>query len=75
MNNIVLKNNWTSLLIYGGSLVPSAGQVTLLMEDLRTITNVGTKAPVYILCLSELKRLEHVRGTRNNSLYKVNVQY
>ncbi|XP_067460431.1 spindle and kinetochore-associated protein 3 isoform X1 [Thunnus thynnus] len=39
------------------------------MEELRRITSVGTKTPVYILCLSELKRLEHVGG----SVYKLNL--
>ncbi|XP_071337795.1 SKA complex subunit 3 [Trachinotus anak] len=43
----------------------------LQMEELRRITNVGTKTPVYILCLTELKRLEHVGGARNTSVYKL----
>ncbi|XP_026232655.1 uncharacterized protein LOC113173460 [Anabas testudineus] len=43
----------------------------LQMEELRKITNVGTKTPVYILCLTELKRLKHVGGTSNTSLYKL----
>ncbi|KAM7406912.1 hypothetical protein PAMA_002892 [Pampus argenteus] len=42
------------------------------MGELWRITNVGTKTPVYILCLSELKRLEHVRGAKNTSVYKLN---
>ncbi|XP_035533070.1 spindle and kinetochore-associated protein 3 [Morone saxatilis] len=42
------------------------------MEELRRITNVGTKTPVYILCLMELKRLKHVGGARNTSVYKLN---
>ncbi|KAM3607681.1 uncharacterized protein V6R79_011703 [Siganus canaliculatus] len=37
------------------------------MEELRKITKVGTKTPVYILCLTELKRLKHVGGTKNTS--------
>ncbi|XP_070694499.1 SKA complex subunit 3 [Pempheris klunzingeri] len=41
------------------------------MEDLRGITNVGAKTPVYILCLTELKRLEHVGGARSTSVYKL----
>ncbi|XP_018559805.1 LOW QUALITY PROTEIN: spindle and kinetochore-associated protein 3 [Lates calcarifer] len=43
----------------------------LQMEELRRITNVGARTPVYILCLTELKRLEHVRGARNTSVYKL----
>ncbi|KAK2840154.1 hypothetical protein Q5P01_013894 [Channa striata] len=43
----------------------------LQMEELRKITNVGTKTPVYILCLTELKRLKHIDGVRNTSLYKL----
>uniref|UniRef100_A0A3Q3EX94 Spindle and kinetochore associated complex subunit 3 n=1 Tax=Labrus bergylta TaxID=56723 RepID=A0A3Q3EX94_9LABR len=41
------------------------------MEELRRITNVGTRTPVYILCLTELKRLSHVGGARNTSVYKL----
>ncbi|XP_067373314.1 spindle and kinetochore-associated protein 3 isoform X1 [Channa argus] len=43
----------------------------LHMEELRKITNVGTKTPVYILCLTELKRLKHIGGVRNTSVYKL----
>ncbi|XP_035460621.2 spindle and kinetochore-associated protein 3 isoform X2 [Scophthalmus maximus] len=46
----------------------------LQMEELRRITKVGTKTPVYILCLTELKRLEHVRGARNTSVYKLSTR-
>ncbi|CAJ1079062.1 spindle and kinetochore-associated protein 3 [Xyrichtys novacula] len=41
------------------------------MEELRRITNVGTKTPVYILCLAELKRLKHIGGTSNTSIYQL----
>lgn len=41
------------------------------MEKLKKIISVGTKAPVYILCLTELKRLKHVRGDRNASVYRL----
>ncbi|XP_019736554.1 SKA complex subunit 3 [Hippocampus comes] len=43
------------------------------MEELKKITDVGIKAPVYLLCLSELRRLEHVEGVRNNAIYKLNL--
>ncbi|XP_073329822.1 SKA complex subunit 3 [Pagrus major] len=43
----------------------------LQMEELRRITNVGTKTPVYLLCLTELKRLTHVGGARDTSVYKL----
>ncbi len=55
------------------SVVPPAGEkAELQMEELRRITNVGTKTPVYILCLTELNRLKHVGGARNTSVYKLN---
>ncbi|KAM9347785.1 SKA complex subunit 3 [Symphorus nematophorus] len=41
------------------------------MEELRRITSVGAKTPVYILCLTELKRLAHVGGARDTSVYKL----
>lgn len=41
------------------------------MEELKRMTNVGAKAPVYIVCLTELKRLMHVRGTKAQAVYKV----
>uniref|UniRef100_A0A3B4UKP4 Spindle and kinetochore associated complex subunit 3 n=1 Tax=Seriola dumerili TaxID=41447 RepID=A0A3B4UKP4_SERDU len=43
----------------------------LQMEDLKRITNLGTKTPIYILCLAELKRLEQVGGARDTSVYKL----
>ncbi|XP_045910916.1 spindle and kinetochore-associated protein 3 [Micropterus dolomieu] len=45
------------------------------MEELKKITNVGTRTPIYILCLTELKRLQHVGGARNTSVYKLNTHY
>lgn len=54
------------------SVVPSAGKKTeFQLEELRRITNVGTKTPVYILCLTELKRLTHVGGAKTTSVYKL----
>lgn len=54
------------------SVVPSAGEKTEFhMEELRRITNAGTKTPVYLLCLTELKRLTQVGGSRNTSVYKL----
>uniref|UniRef100_A0A3Q3QZB9 Uncharacterized protein n=1 Tax=Monopterus albus TaxID=43700 RepID=A0A3Q3QZB9_MONAL len=41
------------------------------MEELKKITSLGAKTPVYILCLTELQRLKHVGGTGNTSLYKL----
>ncbi|XP_057708714.1 spindle and kinetochore-associated protein 3 [Corythoichthys intestinalis] len=43
------------------------------LEDLKIMTNAGITAPVYILCLSALRRLEHIRGERNNAVYKLNL--
>ncbi|KAJ8013078.1 hypothetical protein DPEC_G00049560 [Dallia pectoralis] len=40
-------------------------------EELKRITGVGTKAPIYFLCLTELKRLENVQGVGTSAVYKV----
>ncbi|XP_029500245.1 spindle and kinetochore-associated protein 3 isoform X1 [Oncorhynchus nerka] len=48
-----------------------AGPAWFLMEELKRITGVGTKAPMYFLCLTELKRLEHVQGVGTSAMYKV----
>lgn len=47
------------------------GNKEFQMEELKKITNVGAKTPVYIICLTELKRLMHVGGTKANAVYKV----
>ncbi|XP_069569484.1 SKA complex subunit 3 [Brachyistius frenatus] len=48
------------------------GEITeLQMEPLKRVISVGTKAPMYILCLTELKRMTHVDGVRNTSVYKL----
>lgn len=41
------------------------------MEDLRKILEVGPQAPMYILCLVELKRLENVQGFGRNASFKI----
>uniref|UniRef100_A0A3B5ML16 Uncharacterized protein n=1 Tax=Xiphophorus couchianus TaxID=32473 RepID=A0A3B5ML16_9TELE len=41
------------------------------MDDLRRIISVGTKAPVYILCLTELQRLKQVDGVLEAAVYKL----
>ncbi|XP_034741263.1 spindle and kinetochore-associated protein 3 [Etheostoma cragini] len=46
-------------------------QTEFLMEELRAICLVGTKTPVYVLCLTELNRLKHMLGVGNNSMYKL----
>ncbi|XP_071392269.1 SKA complex subunit 3 [Centroberyx affinis] len=46
-------------------------QAEFAMEELRRITGVGTKAPIYFLCLTELERLEHVHGVGVSSVYKL----
>lgn len=53
-------------------MAPSAGEKTeFQIEELRRIGNVGAKTPIYLLCLTELKRLEHVGGARDTSVYKL----
>ncbi|XP_035250405.1 spindle and kinetochore-associated protein 3 [Anguilla anguilla] len=42
-----------------------------LVEDLKWITGVGAKTPVYFLCLTGLKRLEHVQGEGHTAVYRV----
>ncbi|XP_032422558.1 SKA complex subunit 3 [Xiphophorus hellerii] len=41
------------------------------MDDLRRIISVGTKAPVYVLCLTELQRLKQVDGVLEAAVYKL----
>ncbi|KAM9484355.1 uncharacterized protein ACWYII_005056 isoform 1-T4 [Salvelinus alpinus] len=49
----------------------NAGPAGFLMEELKRITGVGTKAPMFFLCLTELKRLEHVQGVGTSAMYKI----
>uniref|UniRef100_A0A3B3WKW4 Uncharacterized protein n=1 Tax=Poecilia mexicana TaxID=48701 RepID=A0A3B3WKW4_9TELE len=54
------------------SLSPSAGETKeFTMDDLRRIISVGTKAPVYVLCLTELQRLKQVDGVLEAAVYKL----
>lgn len=56
------------------ALVPSAGEKTeFQLEELQRIVNQGTKTPVIILCLTELKKLTHVGGVKNSAVYKLNM--
>lgn len=41
------------------------------MEDLTRILDVGLQAPVYILCLVDLKRMENMRGYGRNASFKI----
>lgn len=47
------------------------GTAVFLMEDLKKVTDLGTKTPLCFLCLTELRRLEHVQGTGPSSMYRV----
>lgn len=50
----------------------SAGEMTTYtMEELKRISSLGTRAPVYVLCLKELKRLKQVEGSANTSVYEL----
>ncbi|XP_062389439.1 spindle and kinetochore-associated protein 3 [Sardina pilchardus] len=42
-----------------------------LMDELRSITGIGVKAPMFLLCLTQLKRVEHIQGAGNNAMYKL----
>ncbi|KAM6934579.1 SKA complex subunit 3 [Xenentodon cancila] len=44
------------------------------MDKLRKIIDIGTMAPVYVLCLKELKRLNHVDGDMDSAVYKLITQ-
>ncbi|KAM6955383.1 SKA complex subunit 3 [Lycodopsis pacificus] len=46
-------------------------QTEFRMEELRRICSAGNKTPIYILCLTELRRLEHTGGASNTSLYRL----
>ncbi|KAM9804793.1 SKA complex subunit 3 [Neosynchiropus ocellatus] len=48
------------------------GKTEFQMEELTRVTKAGTRAPIYILCLSELRRLKLVGGARNTSVYRLN---
>ena len=54
-------------------MLPSTGggAAVFLMEELKSITGTGTKAPLYFLCLKELKRLEHVQDVGTGATYRV----
>ncbi|XP_048094381.1 spindle and kinetochore-associated protein 3 [Alosa alosa] len=41
------------------------------MDELRSITGIGVKAPMFLLCLTQLKRVEHIQGAGNNAMYKL----
>ncbi|XP_061547882.1 spindle and kinetochore-associated protein 3 isoform X1 [Phycodurus eques] len=43
------------------------------MEELKMMTDMGIKAPIYMLCLTELKRLEKMEGVGNDSVYKLSL--
>ncbi|XP_067116001.1 spindle and kinetochore-associated protein 3 [Osmerus mordax] len=47
------------------------GAAVFLMEELKSITGTGNKAPLYFLCLKELKRLEHVQDVGTAATYRV----
>ncbi|XP_033966094.1 SKA complex subunit 3 [Pseudochaenichthys georgianus] len=44
------------------------------MEELQKISMVGRKTPIFILCLTELKRLKLIGGARNTAVYKLCTQ-
>ncbi|XP_020776061.2 spindle and kinetochore-associated protein 3 [Boleophthalmus pectinirostris] len=47
------------------------GKTEFHIEQLKQMINFGAKTPLFIVCLSELKRLDQIKGTRNNSVYKL----
>ncbi|KAK9537224.1 hypothetical protein VZT92_004859 [Zoarces viviparus] len=46
-------------------------QTEFRMEELRRICSAGNKTPIYILCLTELRRLEHTGGASNTAVYRL----
>lgn len=53
-------------------MLPPAGEIEeLTTEELKRIIAVGAMAPVYILCLQELKRVKQVDGLIDNLVYKL----
>ncbi|XP_061698060.1 spindle and kinetochore-associated protein 3 isoform X2 [Syngnathoides biaculeatus] len=46
---------------------------TYTMEELKKMTDMDIRAPIYMLCLTELKRLEKVEGAVNDAVYKFNL--
>ncbi|XP_077393362.1 SKA complex subunit 3 isoform X2 [Festucalex cinctus] len=54
-------------------LCPERSMRELATEELKNMMDMGIKAPVYMLCLNELKRLEHVEGARSDAIYKLNL--
>ncbi|XP_077437122.1 SKA complex subunit 3 [Vanacampus margaritifer] len=52
---------------------PERGMRELETEELKNMMDVGIKTPVYMLCLNELRRLEHVEGSRRDAIYKLNL--
>ncbi|XP_072301144.1 SKA complex subunit 3 [Eucyclogobius newberryi] len=45
------------------------------IDELKQIINFGAKTTLFIMCLSVLKRLDQIKGTRNNSVYKIKTPY
>lgn len=44
------------------------------IEELKRMINFGAMTPLFIVCLSELKRMHQVRGTRSDPVYKLFTQ-
>lgn len=41
------------------------------IDELKLMIDLGAKTPLFILCLSELKRMIQIRGGRNNAVYEL----
>ncbi|KAM6970536.1 SKA complex subunit 3 [Aplochiton taeniatus] len=65
LNQAVQKINSATAMQHHG------GDAGFQMEELKNITGLGTKAPLYFLCLTVLKRLEHVQGVGASVTYKI----
>lgn len=44
------------------------------IDELKRMIDFGAKTPLFILCLSELKRMIQIRGTQKNSVYELKTQ-
>lgn len=53
-------------------MLPSTGnKAEFHIDELKKMIDFGAKTPMFVLCLTELKRLDHIKGDKVNSVYKL----